>query len=370
VMKAMTPSTTSLLLVFMLTLVYALPTSSQQAANQVTLLIPAFEGPDALGLNVATVLNLKLFATLRKAPWPNPKKSSFGDGLIVWDSTPLGEPSHETALQAARSSGYPTQLVLWGKAAQYADGVFVQAYLTIRDLDDGQRTRPEVWQLRFPDLSREMILDADIPGRRYSFEPIVLDNETVKLYSSPRALKIYRDKTLRDEIGTLSGGYFKATEHGPDGEWLEQPMRGWVPLPKLSEQSGETVEFVGGVLRMFRSDWDGATDLLHKVLKRPSTPTAVRIDSLLYLGLAAEKQQRSGRKEIEQAYALNPLSQTSATYLIMNAFADYLRAPPAERVAAIDRVGALLEQNRYLFATDHAWLIAADSVYQRIKHGD
>ncbi len=368
-MKAITRPTTLLLLALVLILGCVPPASSQQGRNQVTLLIPAFEGPDALGLNVATVLNLKLFATLRKAPWPNPKKLSFGDGLIVWDRAPLGESSHETALRAARSSNYPTQLVLWGKAAQYADGVFVQAYLTLPVLDSGQGARPEVWQLSFRDRSSETILETDIPGHRYAFEPIVLDNETVNLYSSPSALKIYRDKSLREEIGTLNDGYFKAREHSPDGEWLVEPMKGWVPLPGLAQQSGGIAEFTGGVVRIFRADWDGATDLLRRVLKHPSTPTAIRIDTLLYLGLAAEKQQRSGRKEIEQAYALNPLSQTSATYMIMNAFADYLRMPPGNRLAAISRVGVLLEQNRFLFAPDDAWLTAADSVYQRIKRG-
>ena len=74
-MKAIVRPATSLLLGWMLTLGYALPASSQQGRDQVILLIPAFEGPDALGLNVATVLNLKLFSTLRKAPWPNPKNS-------------------------------------------------------------------------------------------------------------------------------------------------------------------------------------------------------------------------------------------------------------------------------------------------------
>lgn len=365
-MRAIAHLATSLLLGLMLTLGYALPASSQ-GRDQVILLIPAFEGPDALGLNVATVLNLKLFSTLRKAPWPNPKKLSFGDGKIVWDPEPMRESSHESALEAARSSSFPTQLVMWGKAAQYADGVFVQAYLTLPVLDNRQGPRPEVWQLRFRDRSGETILETDIPGHRYTFEPIVLDNETVNLYSSPSALKIYRDKSLREEIGTLSGGYFKAGEHSPDGEWLVEPMKGWVPLPGLAQQSGEIVEFAGAVVRIFRSDWDGATDLLRKVLKYPSTPTAIRIDTLLYLGLAAEKQQRSGRKEIEQAYALNPLSQTSATYMIMNAFADYLRALPANRPAAIKRVGVLLEQNRFLFAPDDAWLTAADSVHQRIK---
>ena len=328
--------------------------------------VPAFTGPEALGLNVATVLNLKLFTTLRKAPTPNPEKLSFGDGLIVWDREPLSEPSHETAEKAAKRLGDPVQLVLWGKASRYADGVLVQAYLTL-PANPGLRPRPEVWQLQFPSRVGGGSLELDIPSRRYAFEPVILDDRTVNLYSSPNALKIYRDKTMKEEIGTLADGYFRAYQHDRDGEWLIQPMRGWVPFPRLSERGTEVVDFTGGLLRIFRADWNGASDLLRKVLQEQSTPSSIRIDALLYLGLTAEKQKRSGRKEIEQAYAMNPLSQASAAYLIMNAFADYLRAKPSDRSAAVSRIGSLLEQNRFLFSETSDWFKAATTAYQRIS---
>jgi hypothetical protein len=327
--------------------------------------VPAFAGSDALGLNVATVLNLQLFTTLRKAPTPNPEKLSFGDGLIVWDREPLSEPSHETAERAAKRLGDPVQLVLWGKASRYADGVLVQAYLTL-PANAGPRARPEVWQLQFPSRVGGGSLELDIPSRRYAFEPVILDDRTVDLYSSPNALKIYRDKTMKEEIGTLAGGYFRAYQHDRDGEWLLEPMRGWVPFPRLSERGTEIVDFTGGLLRIFRADWNGAGDLLRKVLQEQSTPSSIRIDALLYLGLTAEKQKRSGRKEIEQAYAMNPLSQASAAYLIMSAFSDYLRAQPADRSAAASRIGSLLGQNRFLFGETSDWFKAATTAYQRI----
>ncbi len=110
-------------------------------AQRVALYIPAFEGEDALGRNVATVLNLQIWQTLRKAPFPNPQRISFGEGMVIWDDVPLSSQTHEGAVEAAREFG--TDMVLWGKAWRYGDGVAVQAYLTIVKRD----TR-SIWQIQ------------------------------------------------------------------------------------------------------------------------------------------------------------------------------------------------------------------------------
>jgi hypothetical protein len=338
-----------------------------QEFDRVAILIPAFSDQAGLGLNVATVLNLQLFNTLQKSPTPNPQKVSFGNATIFWRAEPLSEPTQRGAARAAETNLEPTQFVLWGTASAYAGGVFVQARLSLPAIKTARRVRREVWELTLPEKAGGSILSLDVPARQYAFEPIVLDNDIVQKYSSPAALKIYRDKSLKESVGSLEGGDFKAVGHEIDGEWLSQPVHGWLPLPELAKQTSEIIEFTGGLIRIFRSDWNGATTLLRKVLEHPSTPTSIRIDTLLYLGLAAEKQQRSGRAEIEQAYNLNPLSQASASYLIMSAFSDYKRATSSlERKAAVDRIGSLLEQNSFLFPRDSKWFSEIDTAYLRV----
>ena len=95
----------------------------------ITLLVPAFEGPQSLGVNVATILNLQVWQTLRKAPYPNPGKVDFGNGMVTWIDKPLAPQTHETAAGAAKNNA--ADLVLWGKAARYGAGVVAQSYLTI-----------------------------------------------------------------------------------------------------------------------------------------------------------------------------------------------------------------------------------------------
>ena len=329
--------------------------------------VPAFTGPMALGLNVATILNLQLFRTLRKAPPTNVLNESFGTATIVWDMNPLSEPTHNAAELTASAIPDAVHIVLWGTVEEYAEGVFVQARLTVPKSELQNPNRHEVWQIAFPKSAGVTKLALDIPSRQYVFEPIVLERDLVQLYSSPAALKIYRNKTLIAEIGSLQGGRFTAERHEIDGEWLSKPQRGWLPLPKLGDQTTEVVEFTGGLLRLFRADWNGASELFRNVLNRDSTPTTIKIDSLLYLGLSEEKQQRSGRREFEQAYALNPLSRSTVSYMIMCGFSEYLRtASDMKKKAAIRRIGDLLEKNRFLFDEQSSWFKNAYNAYRNI----
>jgi hypothetical protein len=339
------------------------PSGAPEAApstEAVNVLVPRFGGPDPLGLNVATVLNLQVFRTLRKAPSPNPKHLSFGSGTVIWGEEPLSKGTHDEAERAATGEPHGNvRLVLWGNASEYADGISVEAHLTLPPNKGDGSKGPEIWRLLLPGSGAATELTCDIPARRYTFEPIVLSRDMVANYSSPRALKIFRDRSAKVEVGDLSGGYFRAERHAPDGDWLIEPRRGWLPLPLLGSHPNEVATFTSALLRIMRTDWEGAADELQQVIALPSTPTSVQVDALLYLGLTDEKQGRSGRARFEQARALNPLSQAVARYLVMSAFADYLRAAADSRGPARDRVSALLEESRVLFPNRDPWLEAA-----------
>jgi hypothetical protein len=332
----------------------------RQTGPGVAVYLPAFSGPESIGLNVATVLNLQLVSTLRKAPTPNIAGLSFGSGKVVWNPEPLSELSHQSAEQVTSTFSVPVQMVLWGQALRYADGVIVQANLT---LPNPKGEPNPVWKVEVRVADTEKTLKLDFPSRHYNFEPLVLTERLVKLYSSPTALKVYSDKSLREELGFLKEGSFTAERHEKDGEWLAEPIRGWMPLPQLSQEPNEIVEFTGGVVRMFRKDYEGAKLLFQNVLKRTTTPTALRIDTLLYMGLASELRGQSGREQFEQAYSLNPLSHSSAAYLITGAFADHNRASEPAKARELTRIRALLEDNQYLFPADSTWLGDANAAY-------
>ena len=285
----------SIVLVLRLAACGLLSTCVVSSADEVRVFIPAFESPGSLGLNVATVLNLQIWQTLRRAPTPNPLGLSFGDGLVIWDENPLERPSHADAEQAGALDQISADMVLWGKAYAYGGGVVVQSHLTFSDGNLRRRARPEQWNIHVPTGDGGVELTADVPARRYTFEPIVLGSDVVARYSAPAALKIYSAKEGGAELGTLNAQLFKARQHEGDNVLVVSnpgpaQVKGWVRLPRLSASRVEVVDFVGGLIRVMRADWNGARTLIKRVVENTHTPTALRIDSLLYLGLLDEKQ--------------------------------------------------------------------------------
>jgi hypothetical protein len=346
--------------------------------SKTVLYVPPFDGPENIGLNVATVLMLQLFRTLRKTPSPNPTEISFAEASLLWGESPLREPSHRAAEQAAADLN--ARLVFWGRAANYADGVLVQPFLTLAPVPPKATTSPEMspgtWRLTLREGANggePLLVERGLPANGYAFEPIVLRKDVISRYRTPRALKVYTDKSEREEVAVLVGGAFRARKHEADGTWLVEPARGWLPLTALPTPSGRTheaVAFAGGVMRYLRTDWVGAAQLMRKVLDNPLTPTAVRVDALLYLGLSAEMQQRSGRREFEKALALNSLSQPAAAYLIMDALAVCLSGRSAGRStqgARLDRAKELLDKERHLFEPTDPWFASATAMYDRLR---
>ena len=201
--------------------------------DQITLFVPAFEGSKSLGKNVATVLNLQIWRTLRRAPWPNnPDNLDFGKGLILWDKIPLKEQSHIYVERIAADLSVLAQLVLWGKAFPYGDGVVVQTNLTIPNYQDFRQNRFEIWEIS----NNEASISVDIPRRRLEMSSIVLRKETIEQYSFPSALKIYRNRVGGEPIGVV-GDLFTGIQFENDLAKVQSGnVVGWVRLPPIEQK--------------------------------------------------------------------------------------------------------------------------------------
>jgi hypothetical protein len=337
----------------------------------VTLYMPAFYGPGAIGQNVTTILNLQIWRTLRKAPTPNLKKLDFGRGLVVWDTQTLREPSFLSAEDSARhgvqlgdgSRVYP-QLVLWGKARQFGDGVVVESFLSIPQAYAPSPWVQDQWEIVLPYGESTITVDADLPRRRYEFSAIALDDDVVKAYTTPRTLKIYESKSKMREIGVV-GDKFEAQRH--EGEWVlltSDAHTGWVHLPGLSRN--EVVDFVSGVIRIFRSDWDGAVALFDRVTKNPNTPDSLKADALLFEIMAQSKGGRDPHETIARAYDQAPYSRTRVIYSVManlEQLTRILKIPGSEKTSRtlIARIRQEVENNRPLFPEADPWLATVTS---------
>jgi hypothetical protein len=334
------------------------PAAAQR--RPVTLFVPAFDGPGSLGRNVATILNLQVWQTLRKAPFPNPSNVTFGDGLVLWDDKPLSPHTHDQAVRAARDSA--ADLVLWGTASRYGSGVVVQSYLTMPASD-----QPRIWEVTVGGADGAARIGIDVPRLRYEFRPIVLTRAVVDSYTSPEALKLYASTTSTEATGSV-GNAFTALEQGGSVARVESNgTRGWIRLPSLSASRTEVVDFTGGIIRMFRADWDGAARLFQNVIANPATPTTLQLDAHLYRGAALERAGLDGTADFQRARELNPYERTMVSYLLMSRVAALSRMAASDpaRSAVIADGRRLVAANQYLFPGDDPWLKRVAGVFGR-----
>lgn len=346
--------------------------------DEIRLFVPVFEGPGSLGKNVATIMNLQIWRTLRREPDRNPQGEDFGRGMIVWSTTPLAIASHDHAEELATHDNIFSQFVLWGETFNYGKGVISQTYLSIprfsdhqRDgmtLDDFRDNHNELWQVTTLTDKGAIKLTLDIPTRRYEFSPIVLSNSIVKKYSLPSRLIMYKEADVSSEIISEVGDKYIGIE--PRGHYqyiYSNGKRGWVYLPDLAKERNEVVDFIGGIIRIYRADWLGAKELMDNVINNSSTPTALKIDALLYKGRCLEETGVSGDEVFKLAYQLNSFDQNTVRYWIMSKLLKLTRLKKENSQGHIfkdelKQTKEFLNDNLHLFRQSSSWLKDVDSI--------
>jgi hypothetical protein len=345
-----------------------------QAVDQITLLIPAFEGEGALGVNVATALNLRIWPTLRRHPWPeNPNELDFGPGLILWDPRQLVEQSHKEAEKQAKDLQVLAQLVLWGKAYHYGGGVVVQANMSQPQYRDYREQHNELWQISLGDHT----VIADVPRRRYEIGAIVLRPDVIERYSLPSALQMYPGRSVGTPLGPVGSSY-KGLQFEPELGWAKvrsDGQEGWVQLPELGKYPEEVSSFVSGLIKIYRGDWEQAQQAMQKTLNIDTLRTPLRIDANLYAGMALEKTGRSGRDYFDAALDLNPFAVRTVRYRVMSELAALRKlvqsnASLAERRDKMRSLETWLESRKRLFAPDDSWLASVGQALQGIATRD
>jgi len=337
-------------------LALALPAA---AGDTVTLYAPAVRSErPGLGFAVSAVVGLQVWQTLRKAPTPNPRHLSFGDGLVIWDPIPAGLATHEDAEAAARKADIGAQLVLWGEAYEFGDGVVVQLNLSLPRYHDFREATPEIWRFQWREGGPG--IECDLPSRRYSFEPIVLDRAIVERYSRPDAIALYSRAEGGEEVGRL-GGRFLALRSGPDAVYVRSAAgrEGWVRLPELAASRSEVVDFVSALVRVYRADWEGARTLLARVVESSTAPTALRTDAALLSARAALMlglPPATVQAELERAESLSPHARRGVVYEAMARLAAEESAQGCPRDARLAAIDAWLRGHQGVFVNDDPWL--------------
>jgi hypothetical protein len=333
---------------FALAHVFAACAVAADTQEQIRIVVPKFQG-GSLGDNVATVLNLKIWRTLRRQP--------IG-GKVIWTANPLPNNSYEEAERCARNAG--AQMILWGDVISFGEKVLVQSFFSIPEYDDLRKEYAEDWHVIVSASDGPIDLGVSLPRRRYEFSSIILDRDLVNRYTLPSALKLYSTKGGNIQTGEV-GNSFTAGQHEGDYTYVVPDVGapGWIYLPKLSSEV-EIVNFAGGLMRLFRGDYPGAIELLQKT-SDTTAATSLKIDALLIQAIAKAKQNQDPIPTIDAAAELNPHLQVSVKFKVAALVWKWSTqaASPQRKREVAETLEQVISDKEYLFSPTDKWLTAA-----------
>lgn len=368
--------------VILCAMLLAVPASALPKRNfPIYILFAAFYSKDAgpvqktIGKRTSTVLGLQVWQTLRRAPTPNPQNLNFGVGGVTWDfDSPPPKDFTEAEALVQKQEG-DNQLVLWGRASQYAEGFIIEPYLSVCNTGTGATLGKDIWQAALGKDGRKngrtTVVSVDIPEWHYEFSPVVIRGDFQPGVNDPTDIEIY-DQPDGKVVGQLVDDFVAMERQSDYAKVRLKPSKKqvWIHLPKLPSMSApdkpnEVVSFCGGLIRLFREDWQGALDMFTEVVSNESSPTAIKIDAYLYMAIAASKLKKDDDSFVflTLAYRLNPYYKMTTKYLCMSYLSQIANHPRAEGVQSnIASLRQLLNQNRALFANNDPWIAQVQKV--------
>ncbi|HKC03126.1 MAG TPA: hypothetical protein VKC17_07470 [Sphingomicrobium sp.] len=301
---------------------------AQPALPDVTIYMARFESSSAIGENVTATLNLGLWRTLRKTPWPaNPKHLDFGNGLVIWSNETLPAPASRSAAATLRENP-DLDMILWGSASPYGPDVIVQSYLLVRPLEDAHAPRGALWTVRRGDRA----LSLGLPRALYVLGTVPLRRDVVNRFRSPSALRLCATRQ-RDCAGPQVGPAMRALEHSGPWTQLITPERrqGWVYVPELGDQPSEIVAFTGALIAYYRGDFDQAERLFGRVADTQAANALVKEDAATLRAASLAREGKAANSLIDALRGADPYS----TYALQVALMDGLQKGDAQRLRAL-----------------------------------
>lgn len=324
------------------------------------IIVPVFDGPTNLARNVSTTLNLQVWRTLRRAPFPNPRGLDFGSGVVRYTREPFVPSSAREV--AAYAKWAEVQMVMWGAVKELGDDVLVQAFLAA---PKKASTGSEEWILRAE--GAEVALG--LPRRTFDFNTVVLSRQLVNLYNSPDALRMCAAKKLPCNEFAVGSDW---TALRQDAEWAnivanDSGRKGWLYLPSLERLPNNISDFAAALLSYYRRDFGQAARLFSAIAKRQGQQSATRKDAAV---LALVSRARAGGDvagELARIEAEDPDSIYLFQVGTMIGLDRALAASPATRRAAMSRIWSSVAANRDLFARDDPWVAGVDGLTARFR---
>lgn len=343
---------------------WSLACASLAQGEALRILVPQFFGPEPISQQVRTSVYFDVIKAFRAIDTPDK------GGWILYGQEPVAKPTHDAVLATASWPSVHADLAVWGQVQPYGDGVVLQLYLSLSPLIQKRKVRPELWHLKLLDADGVLHeIKRDLPGRFYTFEPLPLTRQAIVQFSTPQGIKLYATRNGNTVIGAV-GEVMRFHEIQDEALLITTDgKRGWVRSRAITEPESEAMNFVKGMVRLLRGDWRGARQSFTAVLADSASPQELRIDAMIYKGLAQEKSGLSGRSEFEEAVQLNRLDRYAAAYLLMSHLAEVGRLQQSSDPAALSRaLGAARERiasSRMLFPADDPWIVEIEHILEK-----
>ena len=176
--------------------------------------------------------------------------------------------------------------------------------------------------------------------------------EIVERFSEAAGLPIYSARGGGERVGRTGEAIrfleFNKKLPGAPARVRSGGVTGYVLLPELSATRTEFVDMIAGILQVFRGDWDAAVRSFTSVLDNSRTRLPLRVDALLYRGMAKTRGGSDGRSDFEEAARLAPYDETVVRYRVMGELAAGGNDPAF--------VAKLLVDNDFLFSPEDPWI--------------
>lgn len=322
-------------------------------AEQLRLLVPSFLGPKPLSQHVRTTIYFELVKAFQHSD-PTDKGA-----WILYGIDELSAPSHDAVIDACNWPSVHADLAVWGQVYRYDDGVAVQLYLTVSPIIDTRLIRPELWIINVEknNTNQPNKIEIGIPGRFYEFEPMVLSNDIIMNFDKPEGMPLYEKRKGGKQKGFVGKVILFKEIYDDAIHITTDALDGWVRTESFPKGKSEALSFAKGLVRLLRGDFQGAQVSFSNVLKNENIPQNIRIHSLIYPGLIKEKTGYSGRLEFEEAYQMNKLDKSAASYLLMSEIAQIERTKKnAEKAELKANLKRDLKEVKNLFDKGDQWL--------------
>ncbi|MGO8499868.1 hypothetical protein AB9F35_00075 [Rhizobium leguminosarum] len=340
---------------------------------EVRILTVPMDGNEHSGFSAMSILNLKIWRTMRgQTQDGNP----VARAQLLWDTNNLSSPTHEAALERGKLVNRNAAIVVWGQVYVLKESAVVTSFVTLAEGSSFRRDseRYEIWKIQI-DGKKKASVELGVPNRAYAFAPFVLDRDFVDKYHLPNMLKVYDRPTLGGNVIDTLGSWFRS--EGADGDFVkvrtaENGKRGgWVYLPQITKDRVDVVDFVAGLIRIYRGDWQNAISSLEPLAKNSKLPMEIQIDALLHVMHAKAMLKRPTEGEIDLALSLDRYSSTVVKSVVMGALSKcasevrqgalMIRACEREQLSDIE---GLMTRYGSVFSDDDPW---AQSVRNALK---